>query len=102
MAQAKIYLPKTADNYKEALTAIKRDFATDFGGFTVYGQTDGVVGGWKEPATGEIIEEPVCVVETLTSGPMSRAEVHNAAQGVKSITDEDAVMYTIDGEKFMV
>lgn len=100
MARATVYLPKTANDYRAALQHIKLEFAESFGGFTSYGEgVDGVVGGWVNPE-GDLIEEPVVVVESYDSGTtQSPHSVASAvARDVKDITDETSVMYAVNGD----
>lgn len=106
MTQAKIYIPKTADNHGEAVDVAKRYFSSWWGGFTAYGEgSDSVVGGWVDPETDELVEEPVVVIETVSGDGDPDITVSNAegiAERIKRITGEDAVMASVDGEKVIV
>lgn len=101
MPEAKLYLPKTADRYGDALDHVKRQFAEECGGYTTHGEnSDLVIGGWMD-STGQLIEEPVTVVETV-HGATIRGMVYALASDVLEMTHEDAVMVVADGEKIIV
>lgn len=100
MPTAKLYLPKTADRYAEALEWVKREFATEYGGYTAYhGQ-----GGWVNDA-GDLIEEPVTVIETAadsrTFGHDMNKHVRETAVHVKGMTGESTIMVVRDGDKWL-
>ena len=101
VTQVKLYLPKMADNYAEALTRVKRVFAEEYGGFTAYGVgDDSVVGGWIDD-DGQLIEEPVVVLETVANAPNAEYTVRQLSEELLEMTDEDAIMATVDGQKII-
>lgn len=100
MPEGKLYLPKQADGYDDALDHVCNVMARVYGGYTCYDGT----GGWVD-GDGEVVEEPVTVIETITSderAPDLRDDVEQLAVDVKVATDECEVLGAVDGEKIMV
>lgn len=99
MTRISVYLPKEASGYADASENIETRMCDAFGGFTAYDAR----GGWKAP-DGDIVREPVTVYESFTD--MKAHQAYQAAQAaahaVATLTDETAVMYTVDGECHMV
>ena len=102
MATAKIYLPKGATS-DELLTEVQRTVCEEFGGFTMYDAR----GGWEDE-DGEIVKEKVHAIETsvevkehhsrwVTENGM-RSTFRKLAKKVINETDEDAVMWVLNGE----
>lgn len=100
MPTAKLYLPKTADNYTAVLESVKRRVSDAYGGFTAY---DGS-GGWVD-GSGELVEEPVTIVETSadsrTFGADMDAFMRELALDVKDATGESTIMVVRDGDKWL-
>lgn len=99
MARACLYLPKEASDYTETLELIKGHMSRRYGGYTVIDAT----GGW-ESESGELIEEPVTIVESFADSSMSMVnmEMHELAEVVKRATEEEAVMYTVNNDHNLV
>lgn len=91
MARVAIYLPTKADRYAETLQLIKRSLSDKFGGCTTYNHATGV---W-ENEDGDVIEEPVTVIESYGSD-VSPPWVQGLARRVKDHTGEESVGYVID------
>jgi len=95
--RVEIYLPKEADNYCEASEHIKKALGGKFGGWTELSGS----GGWVNDS-GEVIEEPVSVFVSFGEDMYKTGGVVNLLREVQYITEESAVMGTIDGEKKVV
>lgn len=100
MTVAKLYLPKEADNYDKALELTKRRMCDIGGGYTTY---DGH-GGWRTD-DGELIEEPVTVLEVVENEGRDVNYIGSCmkelAHELKDITGESAVMVVSNGEKYL-
>lgn len=100
MPTAKLYLPKTADNYTATLESVKRRVSDAYGGYTAY---DGS-GGWVDD-TGNLVEEPVTIVETSAREEafVDSMDVlmRRLALDVKDATGESTVMIVVDGDKWL-
>lgn len=99
MVRATITLPTQATDHQEVLDLIKGHMSRRYGGYTTYQAT----GGWENDE-GQLIEEPVIVVESYSDSSVSLVsmEMHELAEVVKRATDEDAVMYTVDNDHNLV
>lgn len=100
MPTAKLYLPKTADNYVETVNTVKRRMADAFGGYTAYDAE----GGWVDDE-GETVTEPVTVLETAATPDVAAADMAFAmrvlARDVKTATGEDTIMIVVEGDKYL-
>lgn len=76
---------------------VKKRLARGYGGYTVYRTR----GGWVND-DGELIDEPVVVIEIYHDGEKERlkADMRDLARYVKDGTGEDSIMYVIDGEAY--
>lgn len=100
----KLYVPTdVADTRdvanKTVLTVLKERAADHYDGFTTYDAT----GGWVD-GDGNLIEEKVTVLEIVIDESAELDAKHYGkvnARWITYATDETAVMYTIDGVKFM-
>lgn len=101
MPTAKLYLPKTADDYADTLESVKRRVADAYDGFTAYD----AAGGWVAD-DGTLVEEPVTVIETAAGMGADRDTMASfmmtLAGDVKMSTDEDTVMVVVDGDKILL
>lgn len=103
---AKLYVPKEASNYDSVIQTVKRWMAEDYGGYSAYG----AAGGWLYD--GEIIEEPVTVLEIVTASTADGGKLYTDmcgyAEYIKDQTEETEVLAYVgpsadsDGEKIII
>ncbi len=90
------------NRYNYVIESVERAFSGMFGGFTEYP----AMGGWVMRETGELIKEPVVVIEGMDCGDYEVREVGEllydlSCEAMSVLTEEEAVMYTIDGKCYL-
>lgn len=90
MSRARIWIPTEAEKSSFAIDTIKRVFAHLYGGYTTYSGG----GGWVDD-DGDLIEDDVVIIETY--GDISEVRLEEYAIYVRNTTNEDSIMYAIDG-----
>lgn len=93
MTQAKLYIPTAVS--EKLHDHVARDMADIAGGYTSYTAQGGWING-----SDELIEEPVKVYEIVTERDYDATVrgVGITASFVKEMTDEDSVLFTVDGK----
>jgi hypothetical protein len=98
MTTAKMYIPTAVG--EDMIESIKMSAALEFGGYTIYDAT----GGWVNEDA-ELIEEPVKVLEVVTDDDnmvLLTDRMEAFAKRIIDKTDEDMVLYTVDGSRCTV
>jgi hypothetical protein len=95
-----VYVPDKGNNGEsgaEAQEKIVDYLCNKLGGCTVYP----AFGCWKDSA-GEIVREPVHIVESYSADPQAPNVAYFSAVTVKYELSQDAAAYAIDGTMFLV